>query len=216
MAEIFGRERKFCIDFPLNKCDNRYMKELIIESKTHGTQTILLDDEDYELVTNVHWSWYIRRFKYKDKEKWYGEAKMGPNKAKKFRKLYPDHHLPPSGCLMMHKFIMNTPKGMHTDHLNHDGLDNRKKNLRICTASQNSQNKRLREDSRSGYKGVYTRPNGGKFQAYIGDPNTRTPRKRQIKLGSYETAEEAARVYDKAAKELFGEFAYFNFPNEVA
>ena len=189
------------------------MKELIIESKTHGTQTILLDDEDYELVTNVHWSWYIRRFQYKDKEKWYGEAKMGPNQAKKFRELYPDHYLSSSGCLMMHKFIMNSPKGMCVDHINHDGLDNRRENLRICTYSQNSQNKRLREDSRSGYKGVYVAPNGGRFQAYIRKPNSP---KRQISLGYYETAAEAARVYDKAAKELFGEFAYFNFPNEVA
>jgi hypothetical protein len=85
--------------------------------------------------------------------------------------------------------------------------------MRICTYSQNSQNKRLREDSRSGYKGVYVGPNGGRFQAYIRKPNSP---KHRIKLGTYETAEEAARVYDKAAKELFGEFAYFNFPNEVA
>tara|TARA_R110001583_G_scaffold85211_1_gene223341 strand:- start:1103 stop:1750 length:648 start_codon:yes stop_codon:yes gene_type:complete len=214
------------------------MKKLIIESKVHGTREILLDESDYEFVTNVPWSWYLRRYKYKDKEKWYGEAKLTESQALKYKELFPDRYITPSGALMMHQFIMNSPKGMCVDHINHDGLDNRRENLRICTYSQNSQNKRRRVDSRSGYKGVYEYPEGytikqkqkrihtrkgkptGKvsyrsyeskvkkrFQAYI-----RPKGQKRIKLGYYLTAEEAARAYDKKAKELFGEFAELNFP----
>ena len=194
------------------------MKKLIIESKTHGTREILLDESDYKFVTNVPWSWYLRKFKYKDKEKWYGEAKLTKSQMLKYKELFPDHYIAPSGCIMMHKFIMNAPKGMCVDHINHDGLDNRRENLRICTYSQNSQNKRRRVNSRSGYKGVYQIPEKYKvrkrFQAYIGDPNTPATNKRNIRLGTYLTAEEAARVYDKKAKELFGEFAELNFPED--
>ena len=188
------------------------MKTFTIVSKKHGTREILLDESDYELVTNVPWSWYLRRFKYKDKEKWYGEAKLTKSQMLKYKELFPDHYIAPSGCIMMHKFIMNAPKGMCVDHINHNGLDNRRENLRICTYSENAQNKRKRVDSASGYKGVYQRPEKYKyrkrFRAYI------RPKGQQIQLGSYLTAEEAARAYDKKAKELFGDYAELNFPKE--
>ena len=202
------------------------MKKLIIESKVHGTREILLEESDYELVTNVPWSWYLRKFKYKDKEKWYGEAKLSKNLMLKYKELFPDHYIAPSGCIMMHKFIMNAPKGMCVDHINHNGLDNRRENLRICSYSQNAQNKRRRVDSRSGYKGVYEYPEGytikrkkkyihtkkgkptGKVSYHIGESKLkkrfvayiRPNGRRRIQLGYYATAEEAARAYDKKAK----------------
>ena len=189
------------------------MKKLIIESKVHGTREILLDESDYEFVTNVPWSWYIRRYKYKDKEKWYGEAKLTKSQALKYKELFPDRYITPSGALMMHQFIMNSPKGMHIDHINHDGLDNRRENIRICTPSENAQNRRLRVDSRSGYKGVYQMPEKYKlnkrFQAHIQPKG-----QKRLRLGYYLTAEEAAKAYDKKAKELFGEFAELNFPED--
>ena len=189
------------------------MKKLIIESKVHGTREILLDESDYKFVTNVPWSWYLRKFKYKDKEKWYGEAKLTKGQMLKYKELFPDHYIAPSGCIMMHKFIMNAPKGMCVDHINHDGLDNRRENLRICTYSQNSQNKRRRVDSKSGYKGVHQISEKYKlkkrFMAYL-----RPKGQKRIRLGHYLTAEEAAKAYDKKAKELFGEFAELNFPED--
>ena len=108
----------------------------------------------------------------------------------------------------MHQLIMQRPKGLDVDHINHDGLDNRKINLRLCTRSQNSQNKRIRRDSNSGYKGVT--PVGRKWAAYIGDPQTPATRKRQIRLGTFATREEAALAYNKAARELYGAFAQLN------
>jgi EREBP-like factor len=68
----------------------------------------------------------------------------------------------------------------------------------------------VRSDSKSGYKGVEIKPSG-RFQAYIGKPNGKG---RQIKLGTYDTPEEAARAYDKKAIELHGEFTNLNFPKD--
>ena len=110
----------------------------------------------------------------------------------------------------VHRVVMGNPKGMDIDHINHNSLDNRKENLRICTRSQNCANKKVRRDSRSGYKGVCVRKGGKRFLAYIGDPNTPATQKRQIKLGTYGTAEEAALAYKKAALEMYGEFAFLN------
>ena len=173
----------------------------------------IVDDEDFELVENA-----LLRYK-KDgtisKRKWY--AWTQPHCNGKYYAM--------SGCRLqsIHRLVMNAPKDKDIDHINGDPLDNRKCNLRICTRSQNSQNKKLRNDSASGYKGVYEikKPAPGmiallkkRFRAYIGDPATHYPNKRHIRLGHYETAEQAAKAYDKKAQELHGEFAYLNFPEE--
>ena len=121
-------------------------------------------------------------------------------------------HYAMSGCRhkSIHRVVMDNPEGMEVDHINGNPLDNRKENLRICTRAQNSQNKKLRADSKSGYKGVYERSNG-RFQAYIGNPEYPG---RHISLGYHNTPEEAARAYDAKAKELHGEYAHLNFPDE--
>ena len=186
-------------------------REIVIHSKAHGTKKVLIDEEDWDQIYSLG-AWYIRKLGSDYNPKWYAEKKLTLNQAKRAKEQYPNIHIAKSGSMMMHQFIMMTKKGQDVDHINHDGLDNRRENLRICTRSENVCNKRPRGDSRSGYKGVYVRPNGGKFEAYIRKPNSP---KRKISLGWYETAEEAARVYDKAAKEYFGEFAYFNFPKEA-
>jgi HNH endonuclease/AP2 domain len=106
--------------------------------------------------------------------------------------------------ILMHRQIMGFPK--EVDHGNRDGLDNRRENLRACTSSQNKMNTRIRKNSRTGFRGVHIRPENGRFSAQI-QLNGKANR-----LGCFATAEEAARVYDKAAKELHGEFATLNFP----
>jgi len=98
----------------------------------------------------------------------------------------------------------------HVDHINHNGLDNRRENLRIATPSQNHGNiKKQRGVYTSIYKGVcFESRYKLKWLASIKVGGV------QMYIGRYPTEEEAARAYDKKAKELFGEFAYLNFPDE--
>jgi len=105
----------------------------------------------------------------------------------------------------MHRYLMNTPKEMVCDHINGNPLDNRKSNLRNCTQSQNCMNRR----KISGLKGTYWRKEKNRWIAHI--VICIDGAKKQIRLGSYKTQEEAARVYDEAAIKYYGEFARLNY-----
>ncbi len=114
-----------------------------------------------------------------------------------------------NGTIWMHRLIMNAPKGMVVDHINGNGLDNRRCNLRLCTRQQNAYNsKRCKGTSK--YKGVHFERATGKWRATI------TCKGEHYNLGLYDNEVEAARAYDRKAIELFGEFAYLNFPDEHA
>lgn len=103
----------------------------------------------------------------------------------------------------MHRLIMNTPKGIEVDHINHNGLDNRKTNLRNCRRNDNKKNRVAWGKSK--YVGVCHLDNN-KFLAHIRING------RLKHLGIFLNEEDAARAYDKAAKEYHGEFANFNYP----
>ena len=107
----------------------------------------IVDDEDYDRVAKALLRYRKDGSLSKKSGKWYywnNDASCGGNEYAM------------SGCRYksIHRLVMNTPKGMHIDHINGNGLDNRKENLRLCTPSQNAMNKRLRYDSSSGFKGV--------------------------------------------------------------
>lgn len=107
----------------------------------------------------------------------------------------------------LHTFLTGWP---FVDHANGDGLDNRRANLRPATRSQNNANARLRPDSTTGYKGVTYIKRAGKWQARIRvDGHLHS-------LGYYADPEQAARAYDAAALEAWGEYARPNFPQEQA
>jgi|TARA_R110000824_G_scaffold71132_5_gene182367 hypothetical protein len=159
--------------------------------KELSDKVALVDDEDYSRVVEA----------ISKRAKWYAHV---PHTSKKYYAMNGNRDL------SIHRVVMNAPKGMDVDHINGDPLDNRKENLRICTRSENCRNRKVRTTSKSGYKGVYTTPYG-RFQAYIGNPDKKS---RHISLGTYDAPEEAARVYDRKALELHGEFALLNFPRE--
>ena len=110
--------------------------------------------------------------------------------------------------LLMHRVILEPPDGVETDHINRDGLDNRRCNLRICTSAQNKRNRRPGGNrNTSGYKGVSydLRNKYKKYRACIVVDG------KQRWLGYFSNAEDAAQAYDRAAREHFGAFASTNF-----
>lgn len=105
------------------------------------------------------------------------------------------------------RFILGvTDRGSVVDHIDHDTLDCRRANLRVCTNALNRRNTLRHSDSRSPFKGVCYHRTAKKWQAQI------QVDKRRIYLGLFENAEDAARAYDRAALEHHGEFACLNFP----
>lgn len=150
---------------------------------TNGQQA-LIDEEDFERVKDFTWG------------RGYGGRKSS----------YVGTNLKglPHRCVLLHRFIMGTPKGLVTDHINGDVLDNRRSNLRICTAAQNSYNSHKTVPTTSSYKGVCWYKRDNCWRAYVGS------NRRQIHLGYFESEKAAAQAYNVKAVEVFGEYACLN------
>ena len=112
----------------------------------------------------------------------------------------------------LHCLLLDPPTGYEPDHIDRNGLNNCRSNLRIVTRSQNSSNRRLRSDNTSGYKGV--RKDGSKWRAELG--RTLAIGKKSCSIGYYDTAIAAAEARDKAVLRKFQEFAWLNFPEKRA
>ncbi len=110
--------------------------------------------------------------------------------------------------IFMHRFLMNPPKGMVVDHIDGGGLNNRRGNMRICTQQQNIYNSRPKGKT-SKYKGVTWDKNRRQWIVLIRYEG------RSILVGRFDDEIEAAKAYDRKAFELFGEFAWLNFPEEI-
>jgi hypothetical protein len=108
--------------------------------------------------------------------------------------------------IRMHRQIMETPAGMECDHINHDTLDNQDENLRNCTGSENSRNRKKPKNNTSGYKGVIKTRN--KWTAILRTNLGGVPV--VIFRKAFYTPEEAADAYDSAVKKHFGEFGFTN------
>lgn len=138
---------------------------------------VLVDEADFDYLNQ--WKWFAHQGYVVRKEKGKG--------------------------ILMHRVIMDTPKGLQTDHINHDGFDNRRTNLRIVTQRQNLFNQRLYKNNTSGFKGVSRYSRTGKWKAQIQVNGFRKG------LGYFRTAVQAAMAYDLWAKDLYGEHAQLNF-----
>lgn len=103
----------------------------------------------------------------------------------------------------LHRILMCPPQSMVVDHINRNSLDNRRQNLRICSHQENLWNRNNERQTKSGFIGVT--PNGRGWSAKI-------RRGKQVYLGYFQDPMEAARAYDAAALNHYGQFAVLNFP----
>lgn len=161
-------------------------------------QFAIVNDEDFEHLNQ--WEWYAH-VKDKDPKNGYYAARrirVGLRKENKKKTIF------------MHREVAQTKEGECVDHINGNGLDNRKENLRNCTNMENSRNTKGRPSKRkySKYKGVKVVANAKykspSFYARI------TVNRREIYLGSFKTEELAALAYNDAAILHFGSFAQLN------
>ena len=148
----------------------------------------LIDGDDLPLVEGLRWH------AYRDGRVWYAERNVWEGPRRLHQK--------------MHRVILDAPAGIQVDHINGDGLDNRRCNLRLATRSQNGSNRRSKLGSSSSYLGVSLRRNGT-WRAQIAKHG------KTVWLGAFKLEEDAARAYDEAAKAMHGEFARLNFPDEI-
>jgi len=151
---------------------------------TKGFVTIV-DEGDYDLLAK--WKWHYHNG-YAARVQYLG----GGKKNEKKKKVY------------MHRFIMNAEYGIQVDHINHDELDNRRCNLRLCSQSQNNWNQKPRKNGSSKYKGVHWAKRDKRWITQI-----RTNGEYQC-LGYFIDEIEAAKAYNEAAIKLHGEFARLN------
>lgn len=152
-------------------------------------------------------------YDYLNQWKWHATPK--PNSDKVYARRA-DYSAGKKTSIAMHRQIMNViDKSILVDHINHDGLDNRKDNLRLATNSQNAANRRSNKNSSSKYLGVsmFRCTSKGKlyiyWQAYIIKDGIRR------NLGTYKTERDAALAYNKVAPELHKEFANLNIVDEA-
>ena len=107
--------------------------------------------------------------------------------------------------IRMHRQITNAPNHLVVDHIDHNGLNNTRENLRLCTKAQNAKNQRKQKGTSSIYKGVCYNKKEKKWRARV-HKNGKT-----YNLGDYKNEIKAAKAYDQKASALFGQYAHLNF-----
>ena len=151
-----------------------------------GKGVALVDFADYGLVSRYNWSY---RYNTHDKSKGYAQSWINGK------------------TVSMHRMIMHAQKGQEIDHINGNGLDNRRDNLRFCTHAENARNGKQRANT-SGYRGVYWNKRQGNWQVQI-----RNAEGRLRWLGNFINVYDAAQAYNFAACIYHGKFARYNQPN---
>jgi len=171
---------------------------IFIESKSKrfpGKHTIIIDTEDWDKV-KVH-RWYIGAG---NKERYpYAKASIPHPDAGWYKNPSGGRQRRRTTLPLHHAILGKPPKGNVIDHYNHNGLDNRKDNLRTVTHQQNTLNRRSSRNTSSKYKGVCWSKGENKWRAHI------RFNKKSIHLGYFTCEKEAALAYNKKALELWGD-----------
>ena len=158
------------------------MKKIDISTLKYPNKFAIVDDEDFEYLNQYKW-YYHQGYAHRTLHLNNGKVKT----------------------ISIHRTIMNNPLNMVVDHINMDGLDNRKQNLRICTIKENSRNSKLQKNNTSGYIGVHKNISSKKpWAARLGYNG------KKIHLGYYYSEKEAAKAYNQKAIELYGKYAKLN------
>lgn len=147
----------------------------------------IIDEADAEAVLAHKW-YAVRR-----RNGWYAAFAVGPKHSRR--------------QVLMHRLLLGDRDGSHIDHVNGDGLDNRRENLRHVSVAQNQWNRSRPRNNSSGFKGVSWVAQKQLWRADI------TANGISRCIGYYSTKEDAARAYDMQARALHGEFAVLNLPD---
>ncbi len=141
-------------------------------------KTALVDDEDFEMLSKFKWYAYFGN-------SWYAKTNIK--------------------CQSVHMHQLLLPNVIMIDHIDRNGLNNQRENLRVCTHTQNQSNSGPRKGK---YKGVSYKKEQNRFVAQIQKHG------KKVHIGYFNIETEAALAYDEAARVLFGEFAYLNFKED--
>lgn len=142
----------------------------------------LIDDEDFSFLSKFKWSAYKGRTTYY-------AVRQDPDRRT---------------SIPLHRQIMGNPVGKLVDHRNRNGLDNRKRNLRVCDKGQNLQNRGPQKNSKSGLKGVSWCARDKVWTVSICSEG------RIVRLGYFDCPNEGVKAYNRAARRLHGKFAFLN------
>lgn len=168
------------------------MKTIPLSGRAAAGRVALVDDADWAWLSGYRW--IVKEFRAKGRRRSIGPYALTeiwtPESGRRTRPY-------------MHLMITGWPM---TDHIDHDGLNNQRSNLRQVTSAENQRNQRPYLGRSSPYKGVYWNSRKQKWIAQIARNGTRGH------IGAFLSEEDAARAYDDAARALFGEFACLNFP----
>lgn len=165
-------------------------RNVICDGKCDGNcdgKYALISKSDY--LNTIKYKWYLGKDQYPMAYKQKGVSIIRGKSMKMHKFIYRSNNIP-------------IQKGYVIDHINHDKLDNRKDNLRICTPKENSYNTSKRKNKK--FKGVKLMSNGT-YCAIISKDGKRH------QITNIKSEEEAAKIYDMMAEELFGEYAGKNF-----
>lgn len=145
-------------------------------------ESAMVDDEDYHWLSQ--YEWYLIEN---------GDHRYASRTETRDSKSY---------TVLMHREILGVVDRSEVDHINNDGLDNRRHNLRRCSHTQNMQNRVIHRNNKSGFKGVWFCSHRWRVAIRVNN--------KPVHLGYYDDKIDAARAYNKAASAYFGEFAKLN------
>lgn len=144
---------------------------------------VFIDAEDFDIVSGYNW------YAAKMRRNWYAQADIKTMDGKR-------------STIKMHRVLL--PTATVVDHKDGCGLNNTRANIRAVSKLENSRNRRIQSTNTSGFKGVSFSKSKGKWTAMI------SVKSHSKYLGTFDTPIDAAKAYNKAAKEFYGDFARLN------